>query len=471
MRKKTGGIMRRLLSSIIIIVAINGYAKERVDEFLSLLEANRIEEAETIIKFVRDEELRTYLNGILHFYKGNYDLSVSLTREYGERGYGFYPELISNTWEIMKDAERIEKGKFSISLTKRDEVMKLFIEEALEEAYNEVGKIFGYYPQKVRIEIYPDRESFSKATTLKEMEIMNTGTVGVCKFNKIMLLTPRVLVQGYPWAKTLRHEYIHYVVTYLTRNNAPVWLQEAIAKYFDGEGLSDSYLYLLKRRMEEGKLIKMEDMHPSIAKLPTAEDAALAFAEVHTMMELFIQKRGIKGLLNVLNAVENGTDAITAFENELQMKFDEFYKEWIEYVKKKVERTNPAELEKLVFKDEKVKEKKRGKHEVLGDTLLERGFVEEALFEYEKEIKGESSPQLLNKTAFLYMKLGRYEEALKICDSVLKNYPFNYTANFQKGKVLNLMGKKDEAIFYLKSAAYINPFDPELLSEIEKAKR
>jgi len=463
--------MRRLLSSIIIFFAINGYSNERIDEFLSLLEANRIEEAETIIKFIKDEELKTYLNGILHFYRGNYELAAHLIGNLEGERLGFYPEVISGTWEIMKEAEKIETEKFSINWTKKDEVMRLFIEEVLEEVYNDVGKIFGYYPPKIRVEIYPDRESFSKATTLKEMEIMNTGTVGVCKFNKIMLLTPRVLLQGYPWAKTLRHEYIHYVVTYLTRNNAPVWLQEAIARYFDGEGLPDYALYLLKRRMEEGRLIKLEEMHPSIAKLPTAEDAALAFAEVYTIMELFIQKRGIKGLLNVLNGIESGTDAIEAFENELQMKFDDFYKEWIEHVKRKVEKVKPAEFEKLVFKDEKVKEKKRGKHEVLGDILLERGFIEEALFEYEKEIKIESSPQLLNKTAFLYMKLGRYEDALKVCDSVLKNYPFNYTANFQKGKVLNLMGRKDEAIFYLKSAAYINPFDPELLLEIERSRR
>lgn len=471
MVRKPEGIMRKLLSSIFLLIAVPGYPEEGLKEFFESLEANRIEEAENYIKFEKDENLIPFLQAVLYFYKGEYDLSASLMSKVQMPIAGFYPRVISDTWEIMRTSERIEREKFSIRITEKDEVMKFFIEEVAEEVYRDVGKLFGYYPQKVRIEIYPDRESFAKATTLKEMEIINTGTVGVCKFNKIMLLTPRVLVQGYPWANVLRHEYIHYILSYITRNNAPVWLQEAVARYFDGEGLSHPSLYLLKKRMEEGKLIKLEEMHPSIAKLPTAEDAALAFAEVYTIMELFMEKRGINGLLNLLNAVENGVDALSAFEKEVGMEFEDFHKEWIDYVQKKVEKVQPAEWERLVFQDEKTKEKKRGKHHLLGDLLLERGYLEEAVFEYEKEVKKDISPELLNKIAFLYIKLGRYQEGLKMCDMVLENYPFTYTANFQKGKILNLLGKKESAILYLKRAAQINPFDPELLIEIEKLKR
>lgn len=467
--------MRRSLSNLFIlfIFSLPAHGEEIWRSFFEALESNRIEEAESYMRFVREKEHKNLFAGLIHFYRGNYEEALSHLQSIKGEETKFYAELVSATYTVMKDAEVIETDHWHIRLTERDGILGNYIGEAAEEVYTDVGEIFGYYPQwKIRVEVYPDREGFSKATTLAEMEVMNTGTVGVCKFNKIMLLTPRILLQGYPWAKVLRHEYIHYIVTYLTRNRAPVWLQEAVARYFDGEGLPSYALYLLKKRMDEGRLISTEEMHPSIAKLPSAEDAAVAFAEVYTMMELFVEKKGKEGVLSLLNAVEAGEDALMAFERLLGMKFKDFQKEWMDYVRKKAEGIPPLEFERLVFKDEKEKEKRKGKHYVLGEVLLERKYIEEAAFEYEREMKtGTFSPELYNKIAFLYLMLGRYEDALNRSEEVLRYYPFNYTANFQKGKALNLLGKKEEAMKSLKNAAKINPFDPALQIEMERVKR
>ncbi len=472
MKMKTGNTMRALLSSLLILSFFSfADGKEPFWDFFDMLESNRIDEAEAYISSVNKDSLRNFLEGILSFYKGEYLKAVEKIQraQIKERDLGFYPELISRTYMATKDALTVETEHFSVRIvSEEDSILTHYIGDALEEIYRDVGKIFNFYPEKVRIEIYGDKKTFSDVTTLKEIEIITTGTVGVCKFNKIMVLTPRIFLQGYPWVNVLRHEYIHYVITYLTKNRTPVWLQEAIAKYFDGEGLSPSMLYLLKRGIEENKLIDIEKMHPSIAKLPSAEAAGLAFAEVYTMMDLFIKKIGKEGLIKVLDMIENGMDAVKAFETVLNTDFDSFFMEWKEYAKSIAQNAPPVEMEKMVFKDEKIEEKK-GKHYVLGDLLLERGKIEEAIFEYEREInKNKSSIILNNKLSFLYLQTGKFKEALQLAESTLKDYPFNYTANLNKAKALLAMGNYESAFLWLKKALYINPFDPDLHAQLEK---
>jgi hypothetical protein len=47
------------------------------------------------------------------------------------------------------------------------------------------------------------------------------------------MISPRVLLYGYGWLDTAVHEYVHYLVTIRTRNKAPVWLQEGLAKLLE----------------------------------------------------------------------------------------------------------------------------------------------------------------------------------------------------------------------------------------------
>ena len=48
-----------------------------------------------------------------------------------------------------------------------------------------------------------------------------------------MMITPRVMVYGYGWLDTAVHEYVHYLLTIRTKNAAPVWMQEGLAKLME----------------------------------------------------------------------------------------------------------------------------------------------------------------------------------------------------------------------------------------------
>ena len=61
--------------------------------------------------------------------------------------------------------------------------------------------------------------------------------------------------------------------------------------------------HLLAKALRAGKLITFEAMHPSMAKLPSAEDATLAFAEVATAIA-YLHARG--GMAALRAAIKRG---------------------------------------------------------------------------------------------------------------------------------------------------------------------
>jgi len=113
------------------------------------------------------------------------------------------------------------------------------------------------------------------------------------------MLSPRAPVQGYPWQDTLAHEITHLLVTRATRDFAPLWMQEGLAKRFevrwrparpfDRPDWADTGA---RNAALDGRSVGIDKLGPSIAMLPTPEAAGIAFAEVTSFMHFFIVQNG-----------------------------------------------------------------------------------------------------------------------------------------------------------------------------------
>src|SRR5205814_631210 len=66
--------------------------------------------------------------------------------------------------------------------------------------------------------------------------------------------------------------------------------------------------HLLASGLKENHLIPFSAMHPSMAKLPSQEDAGLAFAEVTTAIQYLTEGRGPAALRKVIGALRDGSD-------------------------------------------------------------------------------------------------------------------------------------------------------------------
>ena len=128
-----------------------------------------------------------------------------------------------------------------------------------------------------------------------------------------MLTSPRGLGRGYGWRDTIAHEFVHYYITKVSKNSVPIWLHEGIAKFQEtrwreapGHQLEPPQEDLLARSLEANKLISFDQMHPSMALLPSQEAAALAFAEVHSTIRYLHAKGGYGKLRQLLKTLSGG---------------------------------------------------------------------------------------------------------------------------------------------------------------------
>ena len=157
-------------------------------------------------------------------------------------------------------------------------------------------------PEKMRVEVVNNARELAKVSHAdRRSRSSTTGTIAICKFNKLMVTSPKAVARGYDWLDTLAHEYMHLVVSQKSRNTVPIWLHEGLAKYLEsrwrgpgGLAMTPSTLALLGERVKKNKLVPFEKMHPSMALLPTAEDAATAFAEVFFAID-YVYHKGTAG--------------------------------------------------------------------------------------------------------------------------------------------------------------------------------
>lgn len=339
----------------------------------------------------------------------------------------------------------------------------------------------GAPPGTTYIELYPDGRSFIGASSLNAEDVYTTGVVGLAKWGKLLVTSPRALPRGYAWQDTIAHEYIHLVVAHHSADRAPVWLQEAIAKYLDGRWrdgrdrfrLSVRQQGLLAEAIQGDSLVGFEEMHPSLAKLPSAERAALAYAQLATLMQFCFERGGDQVLLRTLPAVGRGTDPRDALANAVgAASFDELYADWSDWiaqrplVKRRIDEI-PVVLdggEDTDLDPTLAGRQDLARYVTLGDILREAGEVEAALVEYQKAVPEQdpAGPVLSNRIAQANLQLGRDDVALRALEASLRDYP-EFSLTLKTLGALHLgAGRLEAAREALIESVAINPFDPEV---------
>jgi hypothetical protein len=154
-------------------------------------------------------------------------------------------------------------------------------------------------PRPLRIDVVRDLFSLSAVSGLPLEAAETTGTVAVARWGRVTLLSPRASRHGYPWEDTLAHELVHLGLSRATRDFAPLWLQEGVAKRqeqrwrpprpFDDAGEHDT---IAERALASGRSVGVDNLGPSIAMLPSADAASIAFSEVTSFINYWIAQNG-----------------------------------------------------------------------------------------------------------------------------------------------------------------------------------
>ncbi len=364
----------------------------------------------------------------------------------------------------------------------RDAILIPFAQETLEQALNELSTLFGFRPEsRTLVELYPSARTLAKVSSLTESDIQNSGTIALCKWNRLMATSPRGVVFGYAWRDTLAHELAHLLIGGASRNRAPIWLHEGLAKFTEtawrgslGDGISVDQQERLRKAAREGELIPFARMHPSMAKLPTQEQTSLAFAEVFTFVEYLVDRKGWSGIRRVLRLLAEGRSDAEALAMVYGSSFEALERAWKQKLPgRAIRRPSDGRAVKgnreLTFKsdpdapdDELDGLSAEGRRYArAADLLFHRGRLQAAQKELEKAQATSPSPQLAAKLAFVALQTGDLEAAERaarqaVSDSVLAG------PNVTLAEILVQRGKLEEARIPLQRAVDVNPFDPRI---------
>ncbi len=167
-------------------------------------------------------------------------------------------------------------------------------------------------PDPMWIDVVRDQFSLAAMTGLPEEAAKTTGTVAVAKWGRVTMLSPRSSTRGYPWLDTLCHELTHLVLSQATRDRAPLWLQEGVAKRqetrwrkptpFDGIPSPDAVAW---GGIQKGLALPLDGLGPSIAMLPSPEQAMIAFAEVSSFVAYWVDNNGAAALPKLLGELKS----------------------------------------------------------------------------------------------------------------------------------------------------------------------
>jgi tetratricopeptide (TPR) repeat protein len=369
----------------------------------------------------------------------------------------------------------------------KDAILAPYLLDAMGRAREAIGAVIGVRPaHAVRFEFLDDPTKLAMVTPLTVENIRTTGTVGVTKYRRIMMITPRVMVFGYGWLDTAVHEYVHYVLTMRTQNQAPVWLQEGLAKLLETrwrrttpDALDPGVAFRLHRAIVSDDLVTFDEMYPSVAMLPTAERAALAYAEVETMLGLLHERKGNAGIEVLLDAVADGDDAEAALSKAWGEPFDAFMREWKRVTRARTSRGEDAAITGPVFKDGQEAPKdelgdvfshlgggRARQHSRLGTLLQSRGHLAAAAMQYEKARKADKrarkDPALSKRLGKLYVELGEFAPAVPLLEVAAQAEPEDANLAAAQGRALLRDGQDAQAQLALDRAIRNNPFIPSL---------
>jgi hypothetical protein len=249
----------------------------------------------------------------------------------------------------------------------------------------------------LRIDIVRDLFSLSAVSGLPVQAAETTGTLAVARWGKVIFLSPRAVPLGFPWQDTLAHELTHLIVTRASRDRAPLWLQEGVAKReetrwrparpFDEPTWAD---VTARNALLGGRAIGLDALGPSIAMLPTPEAAATAFAEVSSFVKYWVGEVGPSAL--ELLALDLRSTGAESPDPALRSVSGYDLAQWNVRWRAALRESPPRDPREEVERPAPVTDVYRLSRTIrLGDLLLDRGHPEAARREYRSGLEVASS--------------------------------------------------------------------------------
>jgi tetratricopeptide (TPR) repeat protein len=464
-------------------------------EVLTLLEKTRMQEAAALLaQLPESDPWRPWAQASMGFHRGDYAAARKVLPAPGadperEARVPWLRRRLEQSYQATLGMLSRPEGNFVYRfLPGVDAILPEYAGLALEAQRTAIGELLGVVPaEPTLVEFFPTVEEFVMASGLPREWVETTHTVAIAKWDRILVLSPMNMPQGYPWQDTLAHEYVHLALSRASGNTAPVWFQEGSAKLLEGRwrgaGRGDDFLgpwaqSLLVTALREDALVPFAKMHPSMAALPSSEVAALAFAQVACAVDFIFESVGDAGYRSLVENSAALGDVMLAISAVLGLTESAFVAGYQKHIRGKG-LTVRAQVSGLVAKLRAgaagapdpasqgldpvlVEHQRMQQHARLGDLLRLRGHREAALVEYARATRAEPyhSPALANKQAIVLRALGRTHEARALLKESVELYPEYTPTTTLLAELAAQAGDVERARILFVRSNSLNPFNP-----------
>ncbi|MBI5608059.1 MAG: tetratricopeptide repeat protein, partial [Deltaproteobacteria bacterium] len=317
-------------------------------------------------------------------------------------------------------------------------------------------------------------------------QIRTSGTIALCKHNRVMITSPQDLVYGYPWADTVVHELVHWFVIKRGGARVPLWLHEGLARGLQVVWRGGNLLDLdrderatLALARKAGRFIPLAKMRPSLAVLPSQDDTQLAFAEVHHAAAWLLQRQAqrqgqptelLRGVGQVVALFAQGLDEPAVLQQVSGLAPSAFAAAWkrdLQRLELRDAADAPTRKVPITFRSVNADVAQAGNVESrrfaeLGDRLALLGRPQAAAVEYRKALAAgpQQGPYVVARLVRVLLDLSRLAEALDFLQPALAEFPEHAPLCVLAGRAAVQQARWREALDYLERAAWLNPFDP-----------
>lgn len=222
----------------------------------------------------------------------------------------YWPELTSEHFVVKYQAG--------------DEAGAKLVFESAEKFYQPVIKELGLQPPgRVRIVVYPSRESLGKSFgwTADEsaMGVYWAGSIRVLSPDQwVVAATSEERKQSFDETGPIAHEFAHLLVDYQTRGNYTRWFTEALALYTEYKVTGFRF-----QGVFSGQLYPLASMDKNFDNLP---DQNLAYRQSFAAIQYLVENYGEDKLPLIMDYLRQGKTLNQAFEEALGVQFDVFEK-------------------------------------------------------------------------------------------------------------------------------------------------
>jgi tetratricopeptide (TPR) repeat protein len=472
---------------------VGGQDARDLEEAAQAIDELRIEDAagtlERLFASHPDDPDVVFEHGLLRYHQGDYgraraELVGAAIRATGLRDADERFELARIAFETQESTRgftttRSPDGRFEVRHASADARMAGYALDVLRRVDEGLSAELGYrHPGPVRLDVLPTTQHLARVSSLTVEEIETTGTIALCKWDRLIVTSPRALVYGYPWADTVGHEYVHLVLARMTRDRAPVWVQEGYARFLErrwrgpeaAAELDPRSARLLHDAVTQDQLLPFERLHPSIARLPSAELAALAFAQVSTFVGLFRDQHGPEGLQATARAIAEGRDAREAFAAVAGTSWDALERAWSADLRARPPPAAEGELPTLRFRHGSGEVDDTAEVSVteardalrLGDMLFMRQRHGAAQHEYERAFRvSPDDPVVATRLGRAALTAGDAARAVDVLEPIRAAHPDHAPLLALLSAAAAASGRASLARESALESIWLNPFDPE----------